>query len=59
MKGRGGIMSIKGDGHTPYLHKGIGHRLTGGNVEDLRVENEFNARLAITDIRPDELASNI
>lgn len=49
----------KGEVHTPDLHKGVGNRLAGRNVEDLRVENEFDARLAITDIRADKLASNI
>jgi hypothetical protein len=49
----------KGNGHTPDLHEGVGHRLAGGNVEDLRVENELDSRLTITDIRADELASNI
>jgi hypothetical protein len=51
---------VKGaDGPTPDLHKCVGHRVAGRNVEDLRVENEFDARLTIADIRSDVLASNI
>jgi hypothetical protein len=54
-----GLRKWDEDGHTPDLHKGIGHWLASGNVEDLRVENEFDSSLAIADIGADVLASNI